>query len=222
MLWTDLDAEPARANLRKALSRLRAALPDSARGAVELDVDGVAVSAGAVDLDVTRFEALAADATPASLERAVGLYGGPLLEGLGDCGEAFEGWLRGERQRLGETARHVVRRLLDHYVGTGAIDRAIQAALRALAGRWAEHLRSEPDAELRDVCFTANTARSGWAHRAAWVVDTAEQAAEALAAYGAGRAVAGTVEGRTSRRPTVAFLFPGQGSPYAGMGSGLY
>ena len=96
------------------------------------------------------------------------------------------------------------------------------AALRALAGRWAEHLRSEPEAELGDVCFTANTARSGWPHRAAWVVDTAEQAADALAAYGAGRAVAGTVEGRTSRRPTVAFLFPGQGSPYVAMGSGLY
>jgi TolB-like protein len=133
LLWGDRDGVQARANLRKALSRLREALPASARGCVELDVDGARVPAAAVEVDVARFEALAAEGTPASLERAIALYRGPLLDGLGDCGETFEGWLRTERQRLGEAARQVFRLLLDHYVGTGAIDRAIQTALRSLA-----------------------------------------------------------------------------------------
>ena len=133
LLWSDRDGGQARANLRKALSRLREALPAAARRCVELDVDGVALLAAAVEVDVARFEALAAEGTPPSLERAIGLYRGPLLEGLGDCGEPFESWLRTERQRLNERARHAVRRLLDHYVGTGAIDRAIQTALRSLA-----------------------------------------------------------------------------------------
>ena len=67
------------------------------------------------------------------MERAAGLYRGALLEGFADCGEAFEEWLLAERRRLDETLHEILRRLLDHYVVTGAIDRAIQVALRLIA-----------------------------------------------------------------------------------------
>ena len=67
------------------------------------------------------------------MERAADLYRGALLEGFADCGEAFEEWLLAERRRLDETLHEVLRRLLDHYVVTGAIDRAIQVALRLIA-----------------------------------------------------------------------------------------
>ena len=45
----------------------------------------------------------------------------------------FEEWLLAERRRLDETLHGILRRLLDHYVVTGAIDRAIQVALRLIA-----------------------------------------------------------------------------------------
>ena len=67
------------------------------------------------------------------MERAADLYRGALLEGFADCGEAFEEWLLAERRRLDETLHEILRRLLDHYVVTGAIDRAIQVALRLIA-----------------------------------------------------------------------------------------
>jgi DNA-binding SARP family transcriptional activator/TolB-like protein len=133
LFWGERGEAQARANLRKALSRLREALPRPARACVELDASGAGVSAGAVEVDLVRFEALAAEGTPESLEQALGLHRGSLLEGLGNCGEAFDDWLRAERRRMDETLRQVLRRLLEHYVGTGAIDRAIQVGLRALA-----------------------------------------------------------------------------------------
>ena len=86
----------------------------------------------AVDLDTIRFERLAADGTPESLERAAMLHRGELLAGLDGCGEEFEAWLLMERRRLEETHHEILRRLLDHYVVCGAIDRAIQVALRLL------------------------------------------------------------------------------------------
>ena len=133
LLWGDRGDVQARANLRKALSRLREALPRPAQGCLELDASGLAVRADAIEVDIARFETLARQGTPESLERAASLYRGHFLEGLGDCGDGFDEWLMAERQRLDETLREVLRRLLDHYVRTGAIDRAIQIALRTLA-----------------------------------------------------------------------------------------
>jgi TolB-like protein len=103
----DETAGEGRANLRKALSRLRQSLPGDARDCLAVD--------------------------RSQLERAAGLFRGAFLESFPDCGEAFEEWLLAERRRLDETLHEVLRRLLDHYVVTGAIDRAIQVALRLIA-----------------------------------------------------------------------------------------
>ncbi len=70
-----------------------------------------------VDLDAARFERLAADGTPETLEQAAMLHRGELLAGLAGCGEEFEAWLLMERRRLEELHHDVLRRLLDHYVG---------------------------------------------------------------------------------------------------------
>ena len=132
-LWGDDTAGEGRANLRKALSRLRQSLPGDARDCLAVDRDQLAVRPGALEVDVGLFLRLAADGTPETLERAAGLYRGAFLEGFADCGEAFEEWLLAERRRLDETLHEILRRLLDHYVVTGAIDRGIQVALRLIA-----------------------------------------------------------------------------------------
>ena len=133
LLWGDHAEAEARANLRKALSRLRGCLPDEARHCLAVAFSHVAVRPDGLEVDVLRFERLVADGTPETLEGAVGLYRGPLLQDLDDCGEEFDDWLGTERRRLDEMLQQALQRLLEHYVVTGAIDRAIQVAFRLLA-----------------------------------------------------------------------------------------
>ena len=133
LLWGDRPETEARANLRKTISRLRAALPAAARAALIADAGQVAVRSDALEVDVLLFERLVADGTPETLERAAALYRGPFLEGFAGCGEEFDEWLGTERRRLDELLQQTLQRLLDHYVVTGGIDRAIQIALRLIA-----------------------------------------------------------------------------------------
>lgn len=133
MLWEELPEDRARANFRKTLSRLQQSLPEGSRSCLSVDAHEVSLSPDGVELDIDLFERLSADGTPETLERALALYRGPFLDGLADCGEAFEQWMSVERRRIAETLQQVLRRLLRHYVVTGAVDAAILLALRLLA-----------------------------------------------------------------------------------------
>ena len=97
-------------------------------------------------------------------------------------------------------------------------------ALRELAGRYREWLgpaeaASGKDAaeRLADAAWTAGTGRSHFAARAGLVFGSAGELSEQLRALEDG--------GRRAAAPAgggVAFLFTGQGSPWAGMGRALY
>ena len=91
-------------------------------------------------------------------------------------------------------------------------------ALAAVGERLAAHLEAAPAGErdLADVAFTLAVGRRGFAHRRAVVVRSAAEAVERLRA----EAVAGAPA--SSPPPEVAFLFPGQGAQYPGMGEELY
>jgi acyl transferase domain-containing protein/SAM-dependent methyltransferase len=77
--------------------------------------------------------------------------------------------------------------------------------------------------DLADICFTANAGRSHFTHRLAVSGGTAEAISEVLTRYRDGgshpRLATGT---RGAKQPRVAFLFPGQGPQYVGMGRALY
>jgi TolB-like protein len=133
MLWDERAETQARADLRKSLSRLRQALPEAARASLVAEGEQVALRPDLIEVDLALFERAAADGTPETLERAATLYAGPFLEGFAGCGEEFDAWLSTERRRLDEILQQTLQRLLDHYVVTGAIDRAIQIALRLIA-----------------------------------------------------------------------------------------
>ena len=101
-----------------------------------------------------------------------------------------------------------------------------QTALRSLVVAYRERLQSldEGDADvLSDVCFTANVGRAQHAHRISVSGRSASSLEEGLGAWLQNtphpRVIAGT-PGADS--PRVAFLFPGQGPQYAGMGRALY
>lgn len=99
-----------------------------------------------------------------------------------------------------------------------------EAALKALAGRMISYLETHPSQPLADLCFTANTGRSHFAHRLAVVAEKPAQVLEQLTAFAAGTVQNPLLSGLVSRqtRPKVAFLFTGQGSQYVGMGRQLY
>jgi len=95
-------------------------------------------------------------------------------------------------------------------------------ALVAMAGRYRDWLAARPDVALADVCFTAGAGRSHFEHRAALVVNSAASVKEALDALVEDRPVPGLLRGECADPPKTAWLFPGQGSQFAGMASELF
>ncbi|MGZ2749832.1 amino acid adenylation domain-containing protein [Burkholderia stagnalis] len=95
-------------------------------------------------------------------------------------------------------------------------------ALRAQASRYAAFVEAG-SADLASICYTANTGRSAFEQRAAWVVRERSELVERLRAFGEGGTLPALMRGvYRNRRPRVAMLFTGQGSQYAGMGRQLY
>jgi acyl transferase domain-containing protein/acyl carrier protein len=117
-----------------------------------------------------------------------------------------------ERQPSGvERPRHVL-----------ALSARTADALRAMVRRYADHTATAP-VDVADLCFTANTGRTHFAHRLAVPVDSMEQLHNTLIAAASGGAAPAAVEGvAAGRRPSVALAFPGQGAQIAGMGRELY
>jgi acyl transferase domain-containing protein/NADPH:quinone reductase-like Zn-dependent oxidoreductase/acyl carrier protein len=71
------------------------------------------------------------------------------------------------------------------------------AALAALAGRWARHLQAHPEIDPAAVCHTASAGRSHFPHRLAVVGDSAVSLAAELAAAAEGRTTPGYRPGQS-------------------------
>ena len=96
------------------------------------------------------------------------------------------------------------------------------AALAELAAGYGGWLAAHPEASLADLCLTAGVARSHFEHRAALVVNSTESARELLGALADDRPAPGLVRGECADKPRTAWLFPGQGSQFAGMARELF
>jgi amino acid adenylation domain-containing protein len=94
-----------------------------------------------------------------------------------------------------------------------------ETALEAATDRLAEHLVGHPEIPLADAAWTLQAGRRSREHRRAVVVRSTEEAARALSMRDPRRLLSG--ERRAGDRP-VAFVFPGLGEQYGGMGAGLY
>src|SRR5205085_496937 len=90
--------------------------------------------------------------------------------------------------------------------------------------RFQNRLASHPSEPFENICFSANTGRSHFAHRLTVAAATSREAFARLTAFEAGRGQTGISKGSVEEggRPHVAFLYSGQGSQYAGMGKRLY
>jgi acyl transferase domain-containing protein/acyl carrier protein len=89
-------------------------------------------------------------------------------------------------------------------------------ALERAAARLADHLRAHPELPLADAAYTLGVGRKGFDRRQAWVCRDAAEAAAVLSDFRA------EASGPEAGPCPVAFLFPGQGSQYPGMGRELY
>ncbi|HEU4534425.1 MAG TPA: acyltransferase domain-containing protein, partial [Polyangiaceae bacterium] len=89
------------------------------------------------------------------------------------------------------------------------------------AARLAERLRGAGPGELVDVAYSLATARAHFEDRGSVLARTAAEAVEGLEALSAGREHAGLVSARAAARGKLAFVFPGQGAQWPGMGRAL-
>ena len=96
-----------------------------------------------------------------------------------------------------------------------------KAALLDRASELLQYLRKEPAYELFDICFTACAGRRHFASRAAFVGDTSDALADQLHKFllDGGNDITSSVPSAQGRP---AFVFPGQGVHYHGMGRELH
>ncbi|WP_158891506.1 type I polyketide synthase [Amycolatopsis anabasis] len=92
-----------------------------------------------------------------------------------------------------------------------------KAALRSQAGRLLSHVDDRPDVNVADIGFSLATTRYAFEHRAAVVGRDLDDFRAALTALAAGEPAPGVVEGVTRTEPRIVFVFPGQGTHWAGM-----
>jgi DNA-binding SARP family transcriptional activator len=133
LLWGGIREESARASLRQALFVIRKTLQAADAEALDQHAEMLRLEPARVDVDVAAFERSAATGTPEGLARAAALYQGDLLAGLTLDEAPFEEWLLSERERLRELALEVLARLLAQQRKAGALESAVQTALKLLA-----------------------------------------------------------------------------------------
>ncbi|MFG3158181.1 type I polyketide synthase, partial [Streptomyces sp. NPDC048219] len=94
-------------------------------------------------------------------------------------------------------------------------------ALRAQAASLVDHVGAHPEAAGSDTGLSLATTRTAFDHRAVVLAPDPSAAVRELQAYLDGRGTAALVEGTVRRGIGVAFVFPGQGSQWAGMAAEL-
>jgi acyl transferase domain-containing protein len=96
------------------------------------------------------------------------------------------------------------------------------AALAAVAERLAAHTAAHPEQTIAEIARSLATSRAQLPHRAVVVAATRDEFRERLAGAAAGRPTAGVTYGvAAASAPRVAFVFPGAGAQWLGMGTEL-
>ncbi|MEV7546623.1 type I polyketide synthase [Streptomyces sp. NPDC089915] len=96
------------------------------------------------------------------------------------------------------------------------------AAVEGQAARLRAFLAADPDADLAAVGASLVSARSRFDHRAVVLGRGRDGLLDALASLGGGAESPAVVRGTAGRPGGVAFVFPGQGSQWVGMGRRMY
>ncbi|NIW85868.1 MAG: AAA family ATPase [Gammaproteobacteria bacterium] len=133
LLWSQRSEAQARGSLRQALWALRQALEGIEPAPLIIEGQTVTLDSAAAQVDVITFQELLADGSPESLESALALYRGKLLETISIRDPALEDFVRTERDSLHERALDACTQLLGHQIQTGMHEAAAAAAKRLLS-----------------------------------------------------------------------------------------
>jgi TolB-like protein/Tfp pilus assembly protein PilF len=133
LLWGDSTDAKARHSLAQTLYVLRNTLGPNGNCALVVDGPNISLDASRIDVDVKRFAILAAQRAADALTEAVRLYQGDFLEGVDVREEAFEDWLRDQRERLRKIAIDSLNWLLSHQMETNDDAVGTETARRLLA-----------------------------------------------------------------------------------------
>lgn len=150
LLWPELEAEQARANLRRCVFDLRRCLGPAGADWIGGGHRALRLSQQALArFDVPAFERSASavvispEELALRLEQQLALYRGPLLSGLSlpDASE-FEAWLQARRDALHRRALALLEELITHHEQRHETARALQHARRAIELEpWRESLQ---------------------------------------------------------------------------------
>jgi acyl transferase domain-containing protein/thioesterase domain-containing protein/acyl carrier protein len=94
-----------------------------------------------------------------------------------------------------------------------------ESAADHIRRRLLKHIQSSPNDSLTDIAYTLQVGRQAFQHRRAVACRGREDAIHALQQTSPRRLLAGS---RQKQVRKIAFLFPGQGAQFSGMGKGLY
>jgi acyl transferase domain-containing protein/acyl-CoA synthetase (AMP-forming)/AMP-acid ligase II/pimeloyl-ACP methyl ester carboxylesterase/acyl carrier protein len=99
-----------------------------------------------------------------------------------------------------------------------------ESGLKDLVKNYDNYLTNNPDVNLKDLCFSANTTRVNFNHRLAIVTDSKDHLKEQFKLFLEGKKTPEILHGKVKkgRDQKIAFLFTGQGSQYVKMGYQLY
>ncbi|MEU9181068.1 beta-ketoacyl synthase N-terminal-like domain-containing protein [Streptomyces sp. NPDC048550] len=96
------------------------------------------------------------------------------------------------------------------------------AAVQGQAGRLRDFLAADPQADIAGIGASLLSSRSRFDHRAVVLGGGRDELLSALTALGEGAESPAVVRGAAGKLGGVAFMFPGQGSQWVGMGRRLY
>lgn len=133
LLWSRSDDEHARQSLRQTIRELRKLAALANHAGLVVTSEAMTIEPDELPVDVVDFKRLVAEGSVESLEKALDLYDGELLEGLDINEPVYEEWLIEARRGLNDAVLQAMLTLLDAYQSDGAVEASLRIARRILS-----------------------------------------------------------------------------------------
>ncbi len=125
LLWEDCNSSQAKQSLRQTLTALRKVF-DKGEPIIDADQQTVFLHQDSIEIDVLNFDNLCNQKDEASLQKALKLYQGELLEGLYTRSQGFDDWLEMERSQRREKVLQIMDVLLEKALLENQLEQVIR------------------------------------------------------------------------------------------------